>query len=270
VQRHQIDVLEKAERSADTSRAIVLHAGTLLALEPLGATPLLLDRGLRTTKLMIGTRTRTLLIADFASLPQPYPFALTIPQNETEAALRERLNALGGGVEWGCEFVGAEQDATGVNAVIRSVDGEREVHARYLIGADGFRSKVRETLNVKFQAGTYPVSVVLGDVRMNWPRPDNEDYFYLVDGRYLIVAVLGSGYYRLVADIENPPMQPSKNDLQKILDARAPRVFGASISEVRWSSRFRIHHGLVDRWRSGRIFLAGDAAHVHSRPVARA
>jgi 2-polyprenyl-6-methoxyphenol hydroxylase-like FAD-dependent oxidoreductase len=78
------------------------------------------------------------------------------------------------------------------------------------------------------------------------------------------VAVLGGGYYRLVADIEDPPAQPSRNDFQDILDARAPSGIHASISDVRWSSRFRVHHGLVDRWRSGRFFLAGDAAHVHS------
>jgi 2-polyprenyl-6-methoxyphenol hydroxylase-like FAD-dependent oxidoreductase len=257
-------LIDKAERGQDTSRAIVLHAGSLLALEPIGATPLLIERGLRTTKLVIGTPTRTLLTADFGSLPPPYPFALTIPQNETEAVLRERLNALGGTVEWGCELIGVTQDANGVDAVIRCADGKREVRAGYLVGADGYHSKVRETLNGKFHPGTYPVSVMLGDVRMNWPRPDNEDYFYLVDGRFLIVAALGGGYYRLVADVEDPPAQPSRNDLQNILDARAPKDFSASISEVRWASRFHIHHGLVDRWRSGRIFLAGDAAHVHS------
>ena len=257
-------LIDRAERGQETSRAIVLHAGSLLALEPIGATPLLLERGLRTTKLVIGTPTRTLLTADFGSLPPPYSFALTIPQNETEAVLRERLSALGGSLEWDCELLDARQDEDGVDAVIRCADGKREVRAGYLVGADGYHSKVRETLNAKFHPGTYPVSVMLGDVRMSWPRPDNEDYFYLVDGRFLIVAVLGGGYYRLVADVEDPPAQPSQNDLQNMLDARAPKGFGASISAVRWASRFHIHHGLVDRWRSGRIFLAGDAAHVHS------
>jgi len=188
-------LIDKSERGQDSSRAIVLHAGSLLALEPLGATPLLLEHGLRTTKLVIGTPTRTLLIADFGSLPPPYPFALTIPRNETEAVLRGRLSALGGSVEWGCELIGVKQDANGVDAVIRCGDRKREVRSGYLVGADGYHSKVRETLNGKFQAGTYPVSVVLGDVRMSWPRPDNEDYFYLIGGRYLIVAVLGGGYY---------------------------------------------------------------------------
>jgi 2-polyprenyl-6-methoxyphenol hydroxylase-like FAD-dependent oxidoreductase len=156
-------LIDKAERGQDSSRAIVLHAGSLLALEPLGATPKLLDRGLRTTKLVIGTPTRTLLIIDFGSLPPPYPFALTIPQNETEAVLRERLTASGGSVEWGCELLGAKQDASGVDAVIRRADGKREVRAGYLVGADGYHSRVRETLNGKFQVGTYPVSVILGD-----------------------------------------------------------------------------------------------------------
>src|SRR5262249_43794436 len=215
-------LIDKSERGQDSSRANVLHAGSLLALEPLGATPLLLEHGLRTTKLVIGTPTRTLLIADFGSLPPPYPFALTIPQNETEAVLRGRLSALGGSVEWGCELIDVKQDASGVDAVIRRADGKRDVRPHHLVGEEGFHSKVRETLNGKLQAGTYPVSVVLGDVRMSWPRPDNEDYFYLIGGRYLIVAVLGGGYYRLVADIEDPPPRPSRDDFQNILYARAP------------------------------------------------
>jgi 2-polyprenyl-6-methoxyphenol hydroxylase-like FAD-dependent oxidoreductase len=126
-------LIDKAERGQDSSRAIVLHAGSLLALEPLGATPLLLEHGLRTTKLVIGTPTRTLLIADFGSLPPPYPFALTIPQNETEAVLRERLTTLGGSVEWGSELIGVKQDANGVDAVIRCAEGQREVRARAIL-----------------------------------------------------------------------------------------------------------------------------------------
>jgi 2-polyprenyl-6-methoxyphenol hydroxylase-like FAD-dependent oxidoreductase len=214
-------LIDKAERGQDTSRAIVLHPGSLLALEPIGVTPLLIERGLRTTKLVIGTPTRTLLTADFGSLPPPYPFALTIPQNETEAVLRKRLSVLGGSVEWDCELIDVKQDANGVDVVIRCADEKREVRASYLVGADGYHSKVRETLNSKFHPGTYPVSVMLGDVQMSWPRPENEDYFYLVYGRFLIVAALGSGYYRLVADVEDPPAQPSRNDLQNVLDARA-------------------------------------------------
>jgi 2-polyprenyl-6-methoxyphenol hydroxylase-like FAD-dependent oxidoreductase len=257
-------LIEKAERGWDTSRAIVLHAGSLRALEPLGVTPRLIERGLKTTKLVIGTPTRELLVADFASLPPPYPFALSLPQNETEAVLRDHLTELGGKVVWGCAFIRATQDGGGVEAVLRGADGQREVRARYLVGADGYHSQVRESLGASFQPGTYPVSVILGDVRMIWPRPETEDYFYLVDGRYLIVAALGGGWYRLVADIDDPPERPSERDLQAVLDARAPRAFRASISALRWSSRFRIHHGLADRWRAGRIFLAGDAAHVHS------
>ena len=264
--RHGIQamLIEKVQQGQTTSRATAVHAGTLHALEPIGATPLLLERGSRTTKLVVGTPRRTLMTNDLGSLPPPYPFVLTIPQTETEAVLRERLTALGGSIRWGCELAGVTEDAGGVTAVVRCDDGERQVRARYLVGADGYHSRVREAAGMTFQPGTYPVSLVLGDVRMRWPRPDNEGHVYLAGGQFLLVFAFGHGRYRLVADQADPPEHPTQADLQAIVDERTPRGFGATITEVIWSSRFRIHHGLVEHWRSGRLFVAGDAAHVHS------
>jgi pentachlorophenol monooxygenase len=220
---------------------------------------------------------------DLALPPEvPYSF-LALPQYETERVLAERLGELGGRIERGAELVGFEQDADGVTALLRGPDGESVVRADYLVGCDGAHSVVRKGLGAAFAGDAFPEQYMLGDVEVDWHQPPGYGVRCTrrVDGGpdEILVAIPlpGRRRYRvsmLVPDdlatahtrgtvehgFEAGP-KPELHHLQAVLDRLAPEPTRAS--NLRWSSIFRISHRIVDTYGRDRVFLAGDAAHIH-------
>ena len=254
-------VIDRQAEGANTSRAAVVHARTLEALAELQVAGEMVERGVIVPRFAVRDGDRALLTVDFSKLPTPYPYTLMLPQNETEQILSDRLRHLGGSVRRPAELVGVRQDDDGVTATLR--DGET-IRARYLVGADGMHSTVRELSGIGFTGQAYEESFVLADVRMDWPLPDDEVSLHFSPAGLVVVAPLPGGRHRIVATLDEAPEHPTAADVQAILDARGPRREPARVREVVWSSRFRVHHRLAEHYRSGRVFLAGDAAHVHS------
>ena len=254
-------LIDRQAEGANTSRAAVIHARTLEALDELQVTGEMVERGVIVPRFTVRDGDRALLTVDFSDLPTPYPYTLMLPQNETELILSDRLRRLGGSVRRPAELVGLRPDDDGVTATLR--DGET-IRARYLVGADGMHSTVRELSGIGFTGKAYAESFVLADVRMDWPLPDDEVTLHFSPAGLVVVAALPGGRHRIVATLDEAPEHPTAADVQAILDARGPRREPARVREVVWSSRFRVHHRLADHYRSGRVFLAGDAAHVHS------
>jgi len=252
---------DKQAGPATTSRAAVIHARTLEVLDGLGVAGELVDQGVVVPRFTVRDRDRALLSIDFAGLPTAYPFTLMLPQDRTEAVLAGRLAALGGEVRRSCELAEVEQDPDGVTATMAS--GET-VRAAYLVGADGMHSRVREAAGIGFAGSAYAESFVLADVRMDWQLPRDEVMLYFAPAGLAVIAPLPGGRHRIVATFDQAPEHPSLADVQALMDARGPRRQPARVREVVWSSRFRVHHRLADHYRAGRVFLAGDAAHVHS------
>lgn len=257
-------LIDKLAAIQDTSRAAVVHARTLEVLEPLGISSRLIERGLVAPEFTMRDRDRVLLRLNFSELQTKFPFLLLLPQNITEAVLADRLGELGGAIDRQHELVAASSNTDGVVATVRASDGEREIRARYVVGADGLHSAVRDQAGIGFETGTYKQSFILGDVMAKWPFPDTEGQLYLAPEGFLLVVPFGNGHYRIVATQDNAPAAPSIADLQAMLDSRGPSAGGGRIDSLTWSSRFRIHHGVASRYRDGRMLIAGDAAHVHS------
>jgi 2-polyprenyl-6-methoxyphenol hydroxylase-like FAD-dependent oxidoreductase len=256
-----VTVIDKAAEGASTSRAAVVHARTLEVLEGLGVTGELVERGVITPTFTVRERDRVLLTVPFDGLPTAHPYTLMVPQSVTEEVLLARLRALGGEVHRGQEVVNVTQDDGG--ATVTTATGE-SVRARYVVGADGMHSAVREHSGVGFTGDTYAQSFILADVRMDWDLPGDQVQLFFDPAGLLVVAPLPGGRHRIVATAEQAPEHPSAGDVQALLDARGPRRDPAKVGELLWSSRFRVHHRVADHFRAGRIFLAGDAAHVHS------
>ncbi|MDI5970631.1 FAD-dependent monooxygenase [Streptomyces sp. SL13] len=222
----------------------------------------------------------------------PYGFA-ALPQYETERLLAEHLATFGTRVERGTELVSLEQDAEHVRARLALAPGklEEEVTARYVIGCDGAHSTVRRELGLRFEGDAFPEEYMLGDVEVDWDLPRG----YAVRSTHqgdggtddLLVCVPLPGERRYRMSMLVPPelsqapgggpgdpagadevqhglesrAAPDLADIQQVLDRLAPCPVTAS--RLRWSSVFRISHRLVDRYGSGRVFVAGDAAHIH-------
>ena len=258
-------LVERLAEGANTSRAAVVHARTLEVLEEVGVAARLVAAGLIVPRFSLRDRDRVLATIPFDRLPTPYPHTLMIPQQETERILLARLRELGGDVYRPWLMTGATQDADGVSVTL-SAEGQlpQTIRARYLVGADGMRSTVREAAGIGFSGERYEHSFVLADIRMSWPLSEREVMLFVAPEGLVVVAPLPGGRHRVVATLENAPEQPGIADIQRILAARGPATGSSRIEEVLWSTRFRVHHRLADRYRAGRIVLAGDAAHVHS------
>jgi 2-polyprenyl-6-methoxyphenol hydroxylase-like FAD-dependent oxidoreductase len=136
------------------------------------------------------------------------------------------------------------------------------VHARYVVGADGMHSAVREAAGIGFTGGRYEQSFVLADVRMDWPLSPREVQLYFAAAGLVVVAALPDGHHRVVATMDEAPEHIAGADVQALLRERTSGR--ALVHEVAWASRFRIHHRVADAYRRGPMFLVGDAAHVHS------
>ncbi|MFD7631113.1 FAD-dependent monooxygenase [Streptomyces sp. NPDC059851] len=224
----------------------------------------------------------------------PYGFA-ALPQYETERILEEHLARFGAGIERGVELVSFTQDADGVLSRIRTADvvgsgGEEEVRSRFLVGCDGAHSTVRKTLGLGFAGGAFPEEYMLGDVEVDWSLPAGYGVRAVhhgadgaVDDVLVCIPLPGNRRYRMSMTV--PPdlsaggggggqgagngiahgleagRAPGLEHIQAVLDRLSPEP--ATASALRWSSVFRISHRLVDRYSDGRVFVAGDAAHIH-------
>jgi 2-polyprenyl-6-methoxyphenol hydroxylase-like FAD-dependent oxidoreductase len=254
-------VIDRLAEGSNTSRAAVVHARTLEALEPIGVARRLVARGLQAQRFTIRDRDRVLVPIAFDTLPTPYPYTLMISQAVTESVLLQRLRELGGQVLRPRALADLAQDAAGATATLD--DGSR-LRARYVVGADGMHSTVRERTRIAFSGAAYGESFVLADVRLSGGVPRSEVILYFSPAGMVVVAPLPDGVHRIVATTDEAPEHPDGAFVQALLDARGPEQERAVVHEVLWSSRFRVHHRVADVYRQGRVLLAGDAAHVHS------
>lgn len=258
----QVVLIDRQAAGANTSRAAVIHARTLEVLEPLGVAERLVALGVHARRFTIRDRDRVLVPIGFSELPTRYPYTLMVSQAVTEQVLLQRLAELGGRVLRPHPLVALRQDPDGVEA---RLDDGRTLRARFLVGCDGMHSAVREGMGIGFAGGSYGESFLLADVRLAGGVPTDEVILYFSPRGMAVVAPLPDGVHRIVAPVDDAPERPDARFVQALLDERGPvrepvRVRGEPI----WGSRFRVHHRIADRYRAGRVLLAGDAAHVHS------
>lgn len=254
-------LLDAQAEGANTSRAAVIHAKTLEALRPLGIVDSLVVKGKPVKRFTIRDRDRVLLPIDFDQLPTEFNYALMLSQAVTERVLVEKLKAMNVPPVRPRKLIGFTQDKDSVTA---QFDDGSHCRARFLVGADGMHSKVRETAGIAFEGSSYRESFILADVRLTGGIPDDQVILYFSPAGMVVVAPLPGGASRVVATVEDAPECPDQEWLQALLDARGPADNPASVEEIIWSSRFRVHHRLASQYRAGRVLIAGDAAHVHS------
>ncbi|MER7722981.1 FAD-dependent monooxygenase [Streptomyces sp. NPDC096323] len=215
----------------------------------------------------------------------PYGFA-ALPQYETERILEEYVAGLDTRVERGTRLLSFTQDADGVTALLSSDAGDdEEVRCRFLIGCDGAHSTVRKGLGLSFEGGAFAEEYMLADVVADWDLPHGYGVraSHIGDGGstddlLVCIPLPGAGRYRMsmlvppglsaktdggaeVAHGLEGGRVPELADIQAVVDRLAPR--SATLSGMRWASVFRISHRIVDRYGEGRVFVAGDAAHIH-------
>jgi 2-polyprenyl-6-methoxyphenol hydroxylase-like FAD-dependent oxidoreductase len=254
-------IVDRQAEGANTSRAGAINARTLEVLEGLDVSRRMVKEGVQAPNFTIRDGRNVLIPIDFSRLPSAYPYTLLLPQNDTERLLLERVVELGGEVLRPKVLATLVQDADGITATFE--DGD-VIRAAYIVGADGMHSTVREQAGIGFHGDKYEQSFVLADVRLTGDAPTDEVVLFWAAAGLTVVAPLPNGAFRVVAPVDDAPEVPSADFVQRILDDRGYGVGRMTVTDVLWGSRFRIHHRVADTYHSGRILLAGDAAHVHS------
>ena len=262
-------IIEKAAQRTDKSKALVVWSRTLELINRMGCSGKFVETGLKVTAANIIARDREIGHVRLDTNQTPYPYALMIPQSETERLMEEHLNACGVQVERQVELVRFDIDADKVTASLQHADGrEEQVRAAWLIGCDGAHSSVRHGLGMQFEGDTLPSDWILGDVHLAGVKlkPDELSVYWHTEGA-LALFPISAGRYRVIADVGDADgnahrPDPTLQEIQAVLDRRGPG--GITVSEPIWLASFRINERKVAEYRAGRAFLAGDAAHVHS------
>ena len=249
-----VRIVDRNATRSEKSKAIGVNARTLELMEPSGVTERLLAAGLRLRRFNFRNAERLLATIDLDRVQHRYNFMLALLQAETERTLEQRLADHGTLVEWSTEFTGLEAAPDRVRARLIAGGEERIVEARYLIGADGAHSAVRHALGLPFHGTTDPAPWWLVDVRMDWIFGSAEVNLFARPAAVLGVIPIEPGLFRLVSNGPEPLELLPK---------------GSCVGAEVWRSAFRISYRQVDSYQVGRVFLAGDAAHVHSPVGAR-
>jgi 2-polyprenyl-6-methoxyphenol hydroxylase-like FAD-dependent oxidoreductase len=245
------------------SKALAIFPRTLEILDMAGLVDPFMAVANRVTSVAVVTHGRTLARMRFAPEESPYPLIAMVPQNITERLLVEQLQRRGGGVEYNTAFVSANQHDDHVDVTLDQDGEDRELTARFVVGCDGAHSAVRHLLNLPFDGAQYDSLFLLADVETNEALP--ADQLQLCPSEFGPAAIfpMSATRRRIVATIEKGEGDaPSLDLVRQILRQRAPA--GIEVTALHWSSYFRIHHRHVGQLRVGRLFIAGDAAHIHS------
>ncbi|MCF1600295.1 FAD-dependent monooxygenase [Streptomyces muensis] len=247
---------------SNLSRAFGVHARTLEQLDARGLADQLLATGSTITELRLFRR----LSLDLGTLPSRFPFLLITPQYEVERLLERRARELGVEFRFESEVVGLRQDDSGVDLDVRGPDGTVVTQrAAYVVGADGHRSAVRRAVGLPFPGVSVIKSLFLADVRLA-ERPESVLTVNGAGDAFAMIASFGDGWYRVMGwnrRHEVPDDVPL--DLDEVREVTR-RALGTDygMHDARWLSRFHSDERQAPEYRVGRVFLAGDAAHVHS------
>jgi 2-polyprenyl-6-methoxyphenol hydroxylase-like FAD-dependent oxidoreductase len=261
----------EAERTA-TSRAIGTQARTVEVFRLMGIPETALEPATRPRALRFAERDRTVARIPFGDgLPGASPQLISMDESDTERVLERRLAQLGGQVEWSTQLLGFRVDGERVTASLQEPDGTSQLETRFLVGADGAHSVVRREAGIGFAGAAYPERFLLADLDIDWNLPHDEGHIWIGDdGLVAAIPLPGERRYRVIVPL--PPAYATKEyESEAEIAAEAETLLvqrtGVTLRRIgdpAWASAFRIQRRQADRYRRGPVFLAGDAAHVHS------
>ncbi|MBO1073843.1 FAD-dependent monooxygenase [Roseomonas marmotae] len=262
-------IVDSSSGPGTTSRAMGVQARTLELYRQLDLAEAVVAAGHRNPGINLWVRGRRRAHLSFGSAGAavtPYPFLLVYPQDRHEQLLVAWLAAMGVTVERRTELLGFEERGDHVLARLRGPGGEEQFcEARYLAGCDGARSPVRHQLGAGFEGGTYRQLFYVADVETSGLTPPDEIHVCLDSADFVVLlAYGGTGQARLIGTVRDERAGRAETLGFGDVSDQAIRGLGLRIGRVNWFSTYRVHHRVTDRFRRGRVFLLGDAAHVHS------
>ena len=245
-----VRIISKASHLAPDCRATWVHSSTLERLHESGAGARITDEGTVQRYFVIHDESGFEHKIDMSLVGGQYPFAVVLPQSRTEKVLVETLEKLGGKVEYNTELVDLDQCDEAVHCRIALPNGDVEsVSYEHVIGADGAHSTVRKLCGIEFQGDVTDRDWTASEVRLQWPYALNETHTFAQNDGFLMAFRMNGDHFRILTndgDIAN----------------RLPKE--ARLIEVKANAKFRVRHMQASKYQENRVYLAGDAAHVHS------
>lgn len=260
-------VVEATAERGRRSKAVAIWPRVLEILAGLGAADAAISRGIRLDGSTVWSNGLPALSLRLADLSTHFPFALALPQYETEAILETRLGELGGKVEHGTRCTGLVADDHGVTVRLRHTVDE-ETRVAWVVGCDGTAGVVRAAADIPLRQRLEPEGWIAADVRLVTELSPTGVNYFLSAGRVLHVVPLRRDdglVWRITLNIGPRQPEPADWPVERLAAAAAERAaVRVEVTDVEWVTGFRIRQGLAVRFRSGRVLLAGDTAHAHS------
>jgi 2-polyprenyl-6-methoxyphenol hydroxylase-like FAD-dependent oxidoreductase len=261
-------IVDKNPGPGTASRAMAVQARTLELYRQLGLADEVAAGGIEMKRTVVHTRSREVARLEFGTAGErlsPYPFAVSFPQDDHERLLVEHLSNAGVEVEWGTDLVEFSDDGHAVRATLRRDGIREEVEVAYLAGCDGARSAVRQGLGIGFPGGTYQQLFYVADAEATGRATggENVNACFTPNGFAIVFPIRSTGMHRLIGIV------PEELEARESLSFEDVRPFfekqiDVTVHKINWFSTYHVHHRVADNFRAGRVFLAGDAGHIHS------
>lgn len=265
----KVRIIDKTAGPGTTSRALGVQARTLEFYRQLGFSQEVVDSGIKIAGVNLwlnGKRAVRVPLLQMGQGLTPFPYILMYPQDEHEKLLIRKLSDIGVSVERCTELLRFEEKSAGVVSVLKRRDGSEEsFESSYLAGCDGASSTVRRTLTTEFPGGTYSHLFYVADVEASGPPTDKEVHIDLEDADFLAVFPLTrDGHVRVIGAVKDEVSGDRKNLTFADVRSRPMNNLKLDVKGENWFSTYRVHHRVAAKFRNGRVFILGDAAHLHS------
>jgi 2-polyprenyl-6-methoxyphenol hydroxylase-like FAD-dependent oxidoreductase len=259
-------VVEMRDEPSQQSRALAVNPRTLDILEPTGVTSRMLERGSPIHGVRFHRRGRIIAQLSFAGMHPRYPFMLALSQATSEQLLTEALEAAGGEVERGLRMVECRNVPRGVEAILEpTAGGSREVaHCPWLLGADGARSTARQQLGVEFAGSSFQREWHLADAPLRTELAADHAHVFFLDG---------GAFHFMIRVVDETLNDRVRQPIWRVMGNRPEPLSQLILAEPAgppvWTSSFHVSHLIGATLSAGNVYLAGDAAHLHSPIGAR-
>jgi 2-polyprenyl-6-methoxyphenol hydroxylase-like FAD-dependent oxidoreductase len=263
-------IIDRHAGPARETRALGVQARTLEIYAHLGIVGRALELGKPGIGANIWAKGRWMAhvrLSDAGDGVTPYPYILVLGQDDNERIMGERLGELGMSVQWSTELTAFQQHADHVAATLTHPDGtSRTISAGWIAGCDGARSTVREACGITFPGAPYEHVFFVADTEMTGTMvPDQVNVYLWRDGFHLFFPMRGKDHWRVVGILPKALRGKKDVDFNAVIPSLTGEAgSGLSFKQCLWFSTYRIHHRSAERFREGRCFILGDAAHIHS------
>ena len=271
--RYGVDfvIVDKNETTTPHSKAIGVQARTLEIYEQIGLADKLIDMGWKAerARLIVGGEVRgEVNLSEIGKGMSAYPYVLMVEQGKHESMLHDYIRSNGRSVRWSTELQEFKQDDNGVVATVKNPNGEIEtIEAKFLVGADGAKSPVRRSLGLAFGGSTFERMFYVADVDIDWDLGHNALTVVLMKNNLLaFFPMTGERQWRIVGTFPEEFSKDEGDVLYEEIEEQIKRdsELKLDITKVNWFSTYKVHTRHVEKFREGRCFLAGDAAHIHT------